>query len=219
MNLINQLFIRLYRWACQRLYDECAWSYDWVSWLVSLGRWARWRRFALAHVTGREVLEIGFGTGELLLELAESDLNVVGLELSPAMHDVVQRKVQKQGVKVGAIQARAQAIPAADETFSTIISTFPAPYIMDAATLSECARLLKAPTREGSGGRLVVVGLWVDVGSAWLRYIVPLFYGQPDAIFLDAFVQQLEAAGFAVQCKEEQDGIAQVGIIIADRVI
>ena len=28
---------RLYLWACHRLYNEFAWAYDWVSWLVSLG--------------------------------------------------------------------------------------------------------------------------------------------------------------------------------------
>jgi len=31
---------RLYVWATERLYQELAWAYDGVSWLVSLGHWA-----------------------------------------------------------------------------------------------------------------------------------------------------------------------------------
>jgi len=45
-------------WATYRLYHEFAWAYDVVSWLVSLGHWAGWRRIALDHVIGRRVLEV-----------------------------------------------------------------------------------------------------------------------------------------------------------------
>jgi ubiquinone/menaquinone biosynthesis C-methylase UbiE len=65
-------FARLYLWATHRLYDEFAWAYDLASWLVSLGRWSGWRRRALDHVVGQRVLEVGFGTGGLLLELREA---------------------------------------------------------------------------------------------------------------------------------------------------
>ena len=60
----------LYGWATHRLYNEFAWTYDAVSWSVSRGRWDDWRKEALAHVQGTHVLEIGFGTGVLLLEIA-----------------------------------------------------------------------------------------------------------------------------------------------------
>jgi len=80
-------------WATYRLYHEFAWAYDVVSWLVSLGHWAGWRRIALDHVIGRRVLEVGFGTGELLIEMACRDLHVYGLECSPAMQRVTARKM------------------------------------------------------------------------------------------------------------------------------
>ena len=84
---------RLYLWATHRLYNQFAWAYDVASWVISLGQWSRWRRMALdhvprkgVHVTGQRVLELGFGTGELLIEMAERGWRVCGLELSPAMH-------------------------------------------------------------------------------------------------------------------------------------
>ncbi len=65
---------RLYLWATHRLYNELAWSYDLAAWIVSAGRWDRWRRMALDYVTQQPVLEVGFGTGELLLAMARTRL-------------------------------------------------------------------------------------------------------------------------------------------------
>ena len=96
---------RLYLWACQRLYYEFAWSYDLVSWLVSAGRWDTWRCAALAYlrVEGStqqdmdyRVLEIGFGTGELLVTMAQHGFTIYGLELSHVMQRVTQGKITRR---------------------------------------------------------------------------------------------------------------------------
>lgn len=58
-------FTQGYYWLAERLYNELAWAYDPVSWLVSLGQWDVWRKGALDYLTGKRILEIGFGTGEL----------------------------------------------------------------------------------------------------------------------------------------------------------
>lgn len=70
----------LYMWLANRLYDELAWLYDSISRMLSMGRLPAWRRATLRHMTGRRVLEIGIGTGELLVEMARRGLNVFGLE-------------------------------------------------------------------------------------------------------------------------------------------
>lgn len=192
------LLVRLYLWAAERLYNELAWAYDLVSWLVSLGHWSGWRRVALEHVNGQRVLEIGFGTGELLVEAAHRGLEIYGLELSAAMHRVTARKLARRGIHVPRVRALAQAMPFAGGCFDTVISTFPAPYILDPATIREVARLLRP------SGRFVIVGLYVEIKQPLLRRVVRLIFGDmgnDDQVNRPlAFYEQLAAlASFRVQ--------------------
>lgn len=215
---------RLYAWACERLYAELAGSYNLVSWVVSVGWWDRWRAVALRYIQGPRVLEIGFGTGELLPRLVTRARVAVGLEPSPAMQRQAHRKLRQLGLAVPLVQARAQAMPFADHTFDTLVATFPAPYILEAATLAECARLLALPTAavtpSGSasqGGRLVIVGLWVDVAqSHWTRWI-PLFYGRPNPAAVARLTAIFTTAGFAPTIVDCPVGPFRVGVIVAER--
>ncbi|NJP04278.1 MAG: hypothetical protein HC837_00930 [Chloroflexaceae bacterium] len=43
------LYIAFIRWAFDRFYRECAWTYDTVAWLVSWGYWQRWTHAALPY--------------------------------------------------------------------------------------------------------------------------------------------------------------------------
>lgn len=170
------LINHLYRWACERLYAELAWSYDWVSWLVSLGQWQRWRALALAEMQGERILELGFGTGELLCAASATGRAIYGLELAPAMHGLTAQKLTQRGLATPRVQARAQAMPFADATFDTIVATFPAPYILETATLRECVRLLRpSPAGQNSASRLLIVGLWVRLRHPTLQRMMPLF--------------------------------------------
>lgn len=216
----------LYAWACERLYAELAWSYNGVSWLVSLGWWDQWRAMALQYVQGPRVLEIGFGTGELLPRLAARARLPVGLELSSAMHRQAYCKLRRLGLTLPLVQARAQAMPFADHCFDTIIATFPAPYILEPATLAECARLLALPptmtssaitAQRGRGGQLVIVGLWVDFAQAyWTRWI-PLFYGRPSGAAIERLTNLFTTAGFSSSVVDRPVGPFRVGVIVAER--
>ncbi len=152
MNRSVQRWIRgLYVWAYDRLYHEFAWSYDAVSWLVSLGQWDNWRRTALRYVQGDRVLEVGFGTGELLPLLLVKAERAVGLEASPAMHRIVDGKLRRRHLRIPRVQGIVQRLPFADESMDAIVSTFPAGFILDPDAHREFARILRP------GGRLIVV--------------------------------------------------------------
>jgi SAM-dependent methyltransferase len=214
--LIKMLIRRLYAWACERLYAELAGYYNLISWLVSFGQWDRWRRLALDQLQGTRVLELGVGTGELLPHLAVRSALTVGLDLSPAMHQQARRKLVAVGLSLPLVQAQAQALPFVDGSFDTIVATFPAPYILEPSTLSECARILAPPTRTGAG-RLVIVGLWVTTADpGWERWL-PLFYGHPAPATINRITACLTTAGFAPMLSEWPVGRFKVGMIVAER--
>lgn len=215
--------IRLYAWLCQRLYHELAWTYDWVGRAVSAGRMAHWRRQALTHLpvalpggSRPRVLELGFGTGELLIDLARQGHNPVGVELSPTMHWVAQRKLDRMGLRLPRVRGQAQALPFATGSFSAIVATFPTKYILDEPTLHECARLL-APGNEAegtTGGCLIVVGLWVALRPPALARLIPVFYGEPPHAFMVQVEQRLAAAGFECKWAPFHDGVATISVLI-----
>ena len=210
-------FARLYLWATYRLYDELAWAYDLASWLVSLGRWSGWRRRALGYIVGQRVLEVGFGTGELLLELRARDLEVVGLDLSPAMHRVTARKLKRQGVEIPRVCASVQTMPFADGWFDSIVSTFPAGYILERATLQEVARLLCPPNPiTGSpGGRFIVVGMVVTSDHRLWRWAMRLLFGAQEEALVDRFERTASAAGLRVQVLAQEGKGLRVPVVLA----
>ncbi len=210
VNLFNRFPAQLYAWGCQRLYDQLAFCYELVAWLVSLGQWSRWRRLALDYTQAGPVLELGFGTGVLLAELMARGYTVTGLERSSAMQAIARRRLATL-VAPPLVQANAQTMPLLANHFATIIATFPAPYIIDPTTLSECTRLL-CP-----GGRLVIVGLWVTLLPTWLGQLVPLFYGQPSAAFSALLNQRMVGAGLTPHLFAQRCGGALVGIMVAEK--
>src|SRR5215210_4684678 len=86
----RQLLQLLYLWACERLYDELAWWYDGVSWLVSAGHWRCWQAAVWNEVRGHSVLEMGFGTGELIKQGMARGFSMVGIDRSAAMQAVAR---------------------------------------------------------------------------------------------------------------------------------
>ena len=244
VRMINRLQ-QLYLWACERLYAELAWSYDLVSWLVSWGAWRQWRVAALDYVRGPRVLEIGFGTGTLLATLVERGYQVMGLEYSAAMHRETAKKLTRLGLAAPRVQAPAQAMPFVAGSFDTIIATFPSAYIVDPATLRECARLLRAPSaqenigctrvaaaelveaakprlrpmnNEENHGRLVIV-MGVSAPGSPLSWLMRLFFPRQELAAPstdDPLLERFVAAGLAARHATVAQGHHCVHLIVAE---
>lgn len=209
---------RLYLWLTCRLYNELAWAYDFVAWLVSLGQWSRWRKLALRHVVGQRVLEIGFGTGELLLEAHRRGIEVYGLELSPAMHRITARRMRRSGLRLPVVRADARNMPFADASFGTVVSTFPAGYILSPETLAEAARVLRRSNAASEqGGRLVILGLLVETDSALLHTLQSLINGGVTVDVLARIEQLAEDAGFNVKLAIEAGRLFRLPVLILDK--
>lgn len=204
---------RLYLWATHRLYNEFAWSYDLAAWIVSAGRWDRWRRMALDYVKQQPVLEVGFGTGHLLAAMAERGWPAVGIDLSPAMQRQAAATLRRRGIYAPRLQGRAQQLPFAGESLGSVIATFPAEYIVDPASLAEFQRVLKP------GGRLIVAGLFVTLDTerlAW-RWLNRQIVGAASPSPLARVGQRLAAAGLAMQVLWRDDPPWRVPVIVVEK--
>lgn len=146
------MYRRFIRFAFQLLYNELAFTYDAVAWLVSFGQWRAWGRTALDRVRGPRVLELGHGPGHLLIELGrEGQHQPIGVDLSPHMIAQAQRRIRRAGLSIPQVRCSVDALPFRSGVFDSAVSTFPTEYIANPRTLAEVARV----TNER--GRLVVV--------------------------------------------------------------
>ena len=163
---------------------------------------------------GSRVLEVGFGTGELLIDMAGRGVDVCGLEASGAMHTLTARKLRQRGLSVGRVRGEVQALPFASGCFDSIVSTFPAEYIVDEKALREIARVLRGADA-ATAGRLVVAG--VVVYPARHEAVAPPALGPAQNAALERLITMLEAAGFWVAMSSRYDHGARVPVVIAER--
>lgn len=156
----------------------------------------------LAPSTGENILEIGCGTGQAIVKMAEKvdqSGKVFGIDISNGMLNVAQARVKKMGVggQVTLLCGDGTWLPFVTDSFDGILISFTLE-LFDSPeiplVLAECKRCLR------TGGRISVVGLSRKRPNLmtglyeWLHRIFPLFFDcRP------IFVQQsLEFAGFKI---------------------
>jgi ubiquinone/menaquinone biosynthesis C-methylase UbiE len=115
----------------------------------------------LAAQEGEHILEIGYGTGHTLTELAEevsASGRVSGVDISQGMYDVASRHVAESGLaaRVELTVAAVPPLPYDDESFdavsmSFVLELFPLEQIP--AVLAEIIRVLRP------GGRVSIVSM------------------------------------------------------------
>jgi ubiquinone/menaquinone biosynthesis C-methylase UbiE len=125
--------------------------YDAVSQIVSRGHWGDWQRASLAQLKGQQILELAFGTGNLLADLHAAGYHPVGLELSPSMVRLAKHTLERRGVDLSLVRGRVQALPFGCTSFDSVLCTFPGDFILAPVTLAEISRVLRP------GGRAVLV--------------------------------------------------------------
>jgi ubiquinone/menaquinone biosynthesis C-methylase UbiE len=172
---LSNLWWSLVKFGFRLLYNELAFTYDWVSYAVSLDAWRCWQRTALKHLKaepGARVLELAHGTGNLQLDLHAAGYRVFGYDLSPYMGQITRRKLSKAKLPIRLAQGKAQQLPYAPGVFSAVISTFPTNFILQPDTLREVYRVLEP------GGQFLIVpngllsaGGLTEAGIEWLYRI------------------------------------------------
>lgn len=197
------------------LYTTFAATYDFFAALSSGGQWRTWQRTAMAALAGRRrILELGPGTGHMLLEMSSQGRFAVGADASKQMTRIAAGRLRRAGEPARLVQARSQALPFGAGSFDGALSTFPTPYILDPETQSEVHRVLEAK------GRLVIIlealitgDLPLDRIMSWLLRVTGASY-EPSDRWRDGWLR----AGFSTALRRVELARADVFQLVADRI-
>jgi SAM-dependent methyltransferase len=162
---------RLRRGLFELLYKNRV-LYWFASTIPFAGQWRVWQRLALPRLRGEDVLEVGCGIGDLLIDMAQAGYRCQAIDRSPQMVAAAQEKIIQRGLaaQAGVMEASAQSLPFENASFDSVVSTFPTEYIYDPAALREIARVLRP------GGRLIIVIGANLLPTGPLTFLLTLFH-------------------------------------------
>ena len=157
------------------MFDTIAPRYDLMNRLMTFGLDQAWRRGAVAALAlpaGAMVLDLACGTGDLSRLALRRGYRVIGADLSAGM-------LSANGASTPLVEADGSRLPFADGAFDGLVCGYALRNFTDlAATLAECARVLRA------GGRLAVLEvdaptsrLWRAGYDVWFNKAVPVLGG------------------------------------------
>jgi SAM-dependent methyltransferase len=108
---------------------------------------------------GEEVLDVACGTGNVAIPAAAAGARVTGIDLTPRMLEIAQRRAADAGVEVQWTEGDAEALPFEDGRFDVVLSAFGCMFApRHEVVADELARVLRP------GGRLAVCS-WTPEGA------------------------------------------------------
>ncbi len=147
------------------MFGEIAPRYDFLNRLLSFGIDRRWRRRTIRCLdlpSGSEVLDLCCGTGDLALAFEDSGAAVCGADFTLPMLQAAVQKARRNDHQVRWVQADAQALPFADDSFDAVTIAFGIRNVEDPVLgLKECQRVLR------TGGRLAVLEFFPIPNPVW----------------------------------------------------
>jgi len=164
------------------------------------------RAWACSQARG-QVLEIAIGTGRNL-PFYQADVEITGIEISPAMLEIARQRAQSLGRQVELVVGDAQALPFPDQRFDTVVCTIALCSIPDERqAVAEVWRVLRP------GGRFVALE-HVRSPNTIIRGLERLLESytvrtQGDHLLREP-VETVQAVGFSVEyLKREKLGIVE----------
>jgi len=211
LRLLLRIFFRL-------LYNEFAFSYDLVSWVVSIGQWREWQRQTIPFIIGDQILEVAHGTGNLQIDLISKGYRPTAFDLSAQMGRIASRKLRKHSVMPPFVRGMVQQLPFVAAHFTSIVSTFPTEFIVDPIAVQEFHRLLT------HGGRLIFVpsatiipAHVLDRFARWLFDVTGQAVGDT-VLWEEAIRERYESAGFELKIENVTLPRSVVWVVIATKI-
>ena len=223
MSSQNNLIQSFMRFFFNHLYTTIAWAYDLVAYTSSMGQWSSWQRAGTEQLPPGRTLEIGHGTGRVLYELSTEGREIYGIDPSKQMTHIASRRLKDGIFQINLCQAKAQELPFPDESFQSLLATFPSEYIFDGDTFKEVWRVLKP-----GGVFIVIPGVSQILGWNGRRNLIALLDEAASLLYRltgeaigtgydwkEFFKERMKEYGFAVDIELVQQSRAVVLRIIA----
>ena len=112
------------------MFDTISGDYDGLNRVISFGIDIKWRKKVVNIVkesAPKTVLDIATGTGDLAINLAETDADkIVGLDISSGMLDIGKQKIKNKNLdsKIDMILGDSENMPFEDNTFDAVTVAF-----------------------------------------------------------------------------------------------
>ena len=167
----------------QEYWNRRAESYDsdGISSITGDDQREAWRSVLSEYTGGNEqrALDVGCGTGEISLVLAELGHDVTGIDLSREMLDRARTKAQQAGMSIEFQTGDAEDVPLSDDAYDFVtarhlIWTLPDP----SGAIQEWCRVVRP------GGRIILIEGFSEFDEPWDGYQeiheeLPLYDGRP----------------------------------------
>lgn len=164
------------------MFSRIASRYDLANRVLSSGFDLRWRRHLVRWANpqpGERVLDVGTGTGDLLIELIKQQpsLQLAGVDLSREMLGLARGKFQRMRIPgISLLEGDALNLPFRAQSFDAVTIAFGLRNLPDLQRgLREMANQLRHP-----GGRLLALEFSLPTGRClqhlypvYLRYVLP----------------------------------------------
>ena len=217
--MFNRAWRSLLRFGFRLLYNELAFTYDRVSWLVSLGQWRCWQRTVIPYLPKPEagwVLELAHGTGDLQMDLLGAQYQTIAFDLSPYMGRLAAQKLARRGLRTSFVRGNALHLPLMTASISTLVCTFPTHFIIASETLTEIHRVLS------KDGQALIVLTGELCGRGLIQSFLESLYhitGQRNALFSQAQIRHpFVGCGFDVETIEARCKDSAVQLVILKKI-
>jgi SAM-dependent methyltransferase len=98
--------------------------------------------FVLSHLTGRNILEVGCGNGDVSIACAQKGYEIVATDLAEENLELVKEKASARGLNISTQKANVEKLPFSDKQFDVIICLHTLEHVRDLfGTIQEIKRV------------------------------------------------------------------------------
>jgi ubiquinone/menaquinone biosynthesis C-methylase UbiE len=171
--------------------------------------WGNWLRTVLPHIQGPDVLELSFGTGYLLKQIA-NQFQTFGIDLNHRMTRVAFENLNQAHLRANLQIGNVEAIPYRDASFNTVVNTIAfSGYPAASGALSEIRRVIKP------GARLVMIDINYPLNQKFIGTKITQAWKAGGDLIRD-MPALFEQFGFANQ-EEEVGAFGSVHLYLAEK--